>query len=103
MQLQLGLTDQPIHTVTPTESLRRSRRAKLDSHREVTIGNSHERIYQALFQCSDGLTREEIAQLTGMKLSTVCARVNEMLNASSTKIYTGSERRNKCSVVFARR
>jgi len=102
MQLDLGLTDTPISTVTPTESLSRSASAKRDSHRQVTIGDSHERIYQALLQCSDGLTREEIAQRTGMKLSTVCARVNEMLNASVTKIYIGSERRNKCSVVFAR-
>jgi len=49
-----------------------------------------------------GRIRCNRARVTNASLSTVCARVNEMLNASVTKIYIGSERRNKCSVVFAR-
>lgn len=41
------------------------------------------KVFQAVADCGDrGATREEIAELTGMKLSSVCGRVKELLDAA---------------------
>jgi len=58
MQLDLGLTDTPISTVTHSESLSRSASAKRDSHRALTIGNQH----TLILSCIESAGRHDTAR-----------------------------------------
>lgn len=47
------------------------------------LPSSQAKVYQAVAERGErGATREEIAQLTGMKLSSVCGRVKELLDSA---------------------
>lgn len=101
-QLQLGPTDTPIATITPAQSRARSRRAKTDSHATANLTGGRAIVMDCLMQHPAGLTREEIANVTGLKLSTVCGRVNELLNVENPRIYVAAHRRDKRSVLVYR-
>jgi len=103
MQLTLPLTDAPIETVTPTDSLSRSASAKRDSHRALTIGNQHTLIISCIQSAGQlGMTRHEIAEALNLPLSSVCGRVNELLNVDRPVIYISATRRQSRSVIIHR-
>lgn len=100
MQLELNLTDAPT-TVTHRESVARSRAAKVDAYRACDT-STHRLVLDCLTSHPLGLTRHEIAELTGLPLSSVCGRVNELLNEDRPKLYVSDERREKRSVLKSR-
>lgn len=103
MQLTIPLTDTPIHTVTPTESLRRSRRAKLDSHSKLNASKQRESVLACIQSAGEqGMTRNEIAESLGIPLSSVCPRVHELLKAERPLIYISATRRESRSVIIHR-
>jgi hypothetical protein len=101
-QLQLALTDTPIQAVTPAQSRSRSRSSRNTSYATANLTGGRAVVIDCLMKHPAGLTREEIASLTGLKLSTVCARANELLNVEHPRIYVAAESRNKCSVLVYR-
>lgn len=102
MQLQLGLTDTPINSVSPAQSSTRSVSSRNASYATANLTGGRAVVMDCLMKHPAGLTREEIASLTGLKLSTVCGRVNELLNVEQPRIYVAAESRNKCSVLVYR-
>jgi hypothetical protein len=100
-QLQLGLTD-PIESIAPAQSRARSRASRNASYATANLTGGRAVVMDCLMQHPAGLTREEIASLTGLKLSTVCGRVNELLNVEQPRIYVAAHRRDKRSVLVYR-
>jgi len=103
VQLTLPLTDTPITTVTPTESRSRSRRAKLDSHSKLNASKQRESVLACIQSAGEqGMTRNEIAESLGIPLSSVCGRVNELLNVERPIVYISATRRSSRSVIIFR-
>jgi len=79
--------------------LRRSniRQTSLDAFYEIqadgTADNQKERILNLLRKFSDGLTRDEIHDMTGIMYSSTCARIRELLK--SGLVYEDGEKINK--------
>lgn len=78
-------------------------RAVSVSHRNATYhrpGNVRRRmsvaeiVYQCIVDCGEhGATREEIARLTGLKLSSVCGRVSELLGEPRPRVVQHGDKR----------
>lgn len=102
MQLTLPLADASIQTVTAAESRSRSRSAKRDGLKRADT-TLHVAVLSYVAACgSNGATRNEIAEGLGIALSSVCGRVNELLNVERPKLYVSSVRRDGRSVLVAR-
>lgn len=104
-----GLFDNPQAT-KPKESLRESKQAKRDAYRRNrgAMSTQAKQVLAAIQSAGgDGVTRQEIADSTGLKLSTVCGRVNDLLNAKddagelAPQIFVKG-RRSGSGVCFAR-
>lgn len=77
-----GLFDNP-QASKPAASLRESRAVKREAFRRnrVRSGSQLHQVLDAIQAAGGkGATRPEIADATGLKLSTVCGRVNDLLN-----------------------
>jgi len=61
---------------TKAESLKATKPTKADGH---------QRVLGCLFMCA-GLSRSGIAKATGMRLSSVCGRVNELIVAGKLSV-----------------
>lgn len=102
MQLTLPLTDAPIQTVTAAESRSRSRSAKRDGYAIVNSYQLQLVLDVVAAAGSDGVTRHEIADRLSIPLSSVCGRVNELLNVARALIYVAEQRRSGRSVLVYR-
>jgi hypothetical protein len=90
-----GLFDNPQAT-KPAASLRESKAAKRDAYKRSrnTKGPAIKKVLAAIQAAGNrGVTRQEIADATGLKLQTVCGRVNDLLNQRN-------EAGERCPVVF---
>jgi hypothetical protein len=103
---QLSLWDSPVSTRRPPAVAVRTSIAAAEAIEEIAP-LQRGRVYQEIAQRRErGATREEISEALGMKLASVCARANELLE--QTLIYQTDATRLTSSgrgakVLFARR
>ena len=103
MDSQLSLFDNPA-APTPIASRKVSRKTKSDAFKASRDRSTPqaELVLQHIRDAgTEGVTRNELAERSGLRLASVCGRVNELINEDPPRVFQDG-RRDGGAVLFAK-